>query len=313
MKKIINRFSSLLGASLQNRKLNKHLKENAAQGQPLSVMDDLVFKAMLTMDTEDSREALRCLVSACTRREVSDVHVLNNELNPARLDGKSARLDVKASFNDGEIANLEMQINKTDDDLKNRAAYYSAMLLSGQAGRGQPYKKIKRVYQIFFLNCILFPHSEKLPRLYKFMEVEEHDHLTEVVEIIFYELPKLERLVKEYFEGKIGMENLSIEEKWCIFMRYRDNKQTEPLIKELFCEEGIMRAERSLEKVSRNYKKFLRDMDRKKNEYEKWVMLEAARKEGLEQGHQEILAFINGGGSMEELKVRLEQRSTNTV
>jgi hypothetical protein len=63
-----------------SRELKKLAKENAAQGKPLCVMDDIVFKSMLTSDTEDSRQALRHLLSACTRREVSNVKVTNNEL-----------------------------------------------------------------------------------------------------------------------------------------------------------------------------------------------------------------------------------------
>ena len=72
------------------------------------------------------------------------------------------------------------------------------MLLSAQSKRGEPYKEIKRVYQIFFLNCILFPESHKLPRRYRYREETEQDELTKAVEIIFYELPKLEQRVKDY-------------------------------------------------------------------------------------------------------------------
>jgi len=68
-----------------SRELKRLAKENIAQGKPLCIMDDIVFKAMLTSDTEDSREALRHLLSACTRREISDVRVTNNELIPAHL------------------------------------------------------------------------------------------------------------------------------------------------------------------------------------------------------------------------------------
>ncbi|GHV94227.1 hypothetical protein AGMMS50293_05470 [Spirochaetia bacterium] len=43
------------------------------------------------------------------------------------------------------------------DDLKARAAFYAARLLSAQAKKGEAYGEIKRVYQIFFLNSVLFP------------------------------------------------------------------------------------------------------------------------------------------------------------
>jgi len=253
-------------------------------------MDDLVFKAMFASDTEDSREALRRLLSACIKREISSVKVINNELIPAHLDAKAVRLDVNVTFNDGEVADLEMQTGKSDDNLKTRAAYYAAMLLAGQSQKGEHYKAVKRVYQIFFLNCILFPGSDKIPRRYRLMEENEHDNLTEAVEIIFYELPKLEEYVRDYFEGKTGMESLSEDEKWCIYLRYRHDKNTEPLILEL-CrkEEGIMRAEKAAEKISRDYLKYVRNMNIKKNEYERGYMLETVRKEGLAEGRAEGL------------------------
>jgi predicted transposase/invertase (TIGR01784 family) len=141
---------------------------------------------------------------------------LNNELLPVHLGGKSPRLDIHVTFNDGEVANLEMQAGQSDDDLRARSAFYSGMLLSIQGKKGEPYKSIKRVYQIFFLNCVLFPQSGKVPRRYCYMEKEEHDCLTDVTEIIYYELPKLEQKLKDFLSGKIGIGDLSDEEKWCV-------------------------------------------------------------------------------------------------
>ena len=38
--------------------------------EPLPILNDTVFKAMLASDTEDSREALKSLLCACTGREI---------------------------------------------------------------------------------------------------------------------------------------------------------------------------------------------------------------------------------------------------
>jgi len=178
-----------------------------------------------------------------------------------------------------------MQIDKYGDDLKTRAAYYAAMLLSNQSKKGKPYKEIKRVYQIFFLNCVLFPGSAKIPRRYSYREETEQDELTKAVEIIFYEMPKLEQWVKDYLAGISGVkplteDHLTEDQRWCIYMKYHHEELAEPLIKEL-CnkEEGIMYAEKALTKVDRNYAKAIRNMNIIKNEYERGVRLEAARQE----------------------------------
>jgi len=279
------------------RELKQLAKENAAQGKPLCVMDDVVFKIMFSSDTEDSREALRCLLSACIGREVAGVRVLNSELLPAHLAAKTVRLDVHVTFNDGEAADLEMQIGRSDDDLKSRAAYYASKLLAGQSKKGDHYKDTKRVYQIFFLNCILFPGSDKLPRRYSYREETEQDKLTEAVEIIFYELPKLEQRVKDYLAGRPGTEDLSEDQKWCIYMKYRHEKLAEPLINEL-CqkEEGIMRAEKTLSKVDRDYAKYAREMGRWKNEIDRTFAWMGGKAEGKAEANLEIARKLKAMG-----------------
>ena len=260
-------MKTFLFRSRSSRELKRLLKESAAEGKPLSIMDDVVFKAMLTADNDDSREALRSLLSACTRREVSKVQVTRNELLPTHLDAKAVRLDVNVIFNDGEAANLEMQMKKSDDNLKDRASFYTAMLQVSQPGRGRRYQEIKRVYQIFFVNDILFPESDKLPRRFSYREEEEHDRLTEATEIIFYELPKLKRKMQNILAGKAGTAPLSEDEKWCMYMKYRDEESAAGLIEQLYREEeGIMHAERAVHWVSRDYERAIRRMNIIKNE-----------------------------------------------
>ena len=285
MKKIFYKFR-------QAQELKRLAREN--QGKALSVLDDVVFKAMLSADNEDSREALRSLLSACTHREVSSVQVINNDLVPAYLDAKTARLDVHVTFNDGESADLEMQAGKSDDDIGKRAIYYSAMLLGSQQSKGKSYKHIKRVYQVFFLNCVLFPESSKLPRRYFYQEEEENDRLSELTEIIFYELPKLENRMRDVIENEAGTKTLTDEEKWCIFMRYRHENFAGALIKRLCQEEEGLRAEKAVNKVSRDLKKYSRKMGEIKNSMDRASEIERAQeeaqKEGLAKGVEQGMA-----------------------
>ena len=278
MKTFFN-FSGLSG------ELKRLARENIAQGRPLSIMDDAVFKAMLASNNDDAREALRNLLSACIKRDISIVQIANNDLVPYYLNSKMARLDVHITFNDGETANLEMQLSQTSDDLSNRAVNYASLLLSAQTRRGRPYKEMKRVYQIFFLNYELFPESIKLPRRYYYMEETEHDRLTDVTEIIFYEMPKLEKKVNDFLAGKADIKTLSRDEKWCIFMKYRHEERAAPLITKLIKEEeGIMRAEKSVRKVDRNYERFARKIAVLKNSMDRASDIDYARRQGEAAG-----------------------------
>jgi predicted transposase/invertase (TIGR01784 family) len=261
-------------------KLNRKAKENVAEEKPLSPLDDRVFKAMPTTNSDESREALRSLLSACTRREVSNVRIVNNDLIPTYLSAKTSRLDVHVTFNDGEVADLEMQVSKTGDDLRVRAEIYTADLLSAQPRKGKRYNETPRVYQIFFLNCVLYPNSTKLPRHYGYREEDEYDLLSDISEIILYELPKLEQRVRDVLEGKVKLETLSGEEKWCIYMKYRHEKLAAELIRELCREEkGIMFAEKTITKVSRSYQKAAREMAIRKNEWDQFFAIRRALRE----------------------------------
>ena len=284
----IEGMETFFNRSRSARELKRLIKENAAEGRPLSIMNDAVFKAMLTADTDDSREALRSLLSACIRREVATAQVTYNDLVPAHLDAKATRLDVHVVFNDGEAANLEMQMGRSGDNLKDRAAQHAAMLLSAHSRKGKTYAEIKRVYQIFFLNCELYPNSAKLPRRYSYREEEEHDRLTEMSEIILYEMPKLERKVRAILAGTADIAGLPEDEKWCMYMKYRHEERTAGLIERLYRqEEGIMRAERAVEGISRDYLKAIREMNIRKNEMDRAQRIYDLKKEARETGHAE--------------------------
>ena len=294
--------------SRQKKELKRLFKETAEEGKPLSIMEDAVFKAMLSADTEDSNEALRCLLSACTGRKVVFARVINTELIPAHLDGKTPRLDVLVTFNDGEVANLEMQMRKSNDDLKKRAVIHAAMLLAGQSRRGKGYNVIKHVYQIFFLNCNLFPESTKFSHHYSYREKNDNSQLSDVTEIIFYEMQKLENQVKDVLEGKIDIKSLPEDEKWCMYMKYRHEQHAARMIENLYRqEEGIMRAEKAVNGISRNYLRYMRKMSDIKDSMDRAMdianMKKYARAEGLAEGKAEERKIWQGILAEKEAKI----------
>ena len=265
--------------------LKRLARENAANGGAISILDDAVFKAMLTTNTDDARNALKSLLTACIGREVSAVSIANNELIPAYLGAKTSRLDVHVIFNDGESADLEMQMEKTNDDLGKRAINYSAMLLAGQPKKGKLHKETKRIYQIFFLDYILKPESAKIPRRYFYMEEEEHDRLSDVTEIIFYEMPRLEEQIRNFLKKETNINNLRDDEKWCIFMKYRHIDWAKEIIDKLCQEEaGIMSAEKTIKLVDRRYRKFARNMAMMKNSMDRASDIDYAHREGRREG-----------------------------
>jgi predicted transposase/invertase (TIGR01784 family) len=275
--------------------VKRQARENAGQGKPLSPTLDIVFKTLFGGNSNDSREALRALLSDCIHRPVADMIIRNNELLPEYLSGKTVRLDVHVGFNGGEEADIEIQAGKSDDNLKNRALFYGSRMFSGQGSKGKKYKDLKRVYQLFFLNSVLFPGSEKVPRRYTMREETEHDQLSEAMEVVIYELPKVEKYVRAYCEGKGGIKTLSPEKKWCIYIKYKGNEHLSGMIDEISRqEEGIMWAELALKKMNRDKEQWARALWREKRamDYQDYLAtakeaIEEGRKEGREEGLEE--------------------------
>jgi len=200
---------------------------------------------------------------------------------------------------------MEMQMKKSNDDLKTRAVIHASMLLAGQSRRGKHYKDIKRVYQIFFLKCNLFPESGQFCRRYNYREAKEHDCLSNATEIIFFEMSKLEQRVKDIQAGKLDINSLPDDEKWCIYMRYRHEEYAAELIEKLSVqEEGIMKAELAVAGISRSYLRYARKMAEIKDSMDRaqeiYNMKEEARAEGLAEGKAEGHAEGKAEGREEE-------------
>ena len=290
-------------------------RENADRAKPLSPTLDIVFKTLFSGKDEDSREALRLLLSSCIHRPVRDLRLQNTEIVPNFLLGKLFRLDVHVTFNDGEQADVEMQVNRSNDDLKARSLLYASRLLESQLERGEDFRDAKRVYVIFFLDFVLFPQSGKVPHRYVFMEETEHDHLSELVEVVYYEMPKTADAVREYFEGKETLKTLPIEQKWCIYFKYRVEEGMEPLMDELRREEeGIMRADRALKKIERDREKRARaifwDNQRLVRNSDMHAAEEKGRTEGRLEGSKTKQEEIARNALAEGLSIEFVQKIT---
>jgi hypothetical protein len=282
-------------------------REKVSQGKLLDIRLDIVFKTVFSGSSDDSQQALKSLLSACVHRPVSRVKVLNSEITPEYLAGKTIRLDVHATFNNGQTANLEMQMERGHDSLKARAAFYAYRLAAGQGKKGKYYRGIKRVYQIFFLNIVLFPGSGMVPRRYALLEKTEHDQLNDQLELCFYELPKLEAKVRRVMKGTEKVETLSPEEMWCIFFMCHGDEGRAGLIRGL-CrgEEGIMRAEKVLSTASREYEEWAKALFREKAEMDYRSEMYASHKNGYDEGVKDSKTQVQAA----ELRVQAaEQRA----
>ena len=68
---------------------------------------------------------------------------------------------MNCEFNDGQKADIELQLTKADDDQKLRALFYACKLYAGSLKSGKKYRTAPSVYQIFLIDFDLFGEDAK--------------------------------------------------------------------------------------------------------------------------------------------------------
>ena len=186
--------------------------EMVARKERLPLKDDVAFKMFLSSPEPESRACLRYFLSAMTGREVTAARVTNSELAPEFAKGKMPRLDVNCEFNDGQKADIELQLTRADDNQKLRALFYACKLCAGSLRRGKAYDSMPSVYQIFLIDFDLFGEEGKSGGRKFFhramMRLDDGAALSDRLQILFFDLK---------VPGQIG-EGLQRAANWCKFI-----------------------------------------------------------------------------------------------
>ena len=104
-------------------------------------------------------------------------------------DGKSPRLDIVATLNDGTMVDIEVQVS-TQKFMPKRSLFYWSRMYSNQAVKGDDYINLKKAVTINILKFLLLPEENWHNRC--FITVENSNRkLTDDLEMHFLELPKL--------------------------------------------------------------------------------------------------------------------------
>jgi predicted transposase/invertase (TIGR01784 family) len=142
---------------------------------------------------------------------ITSVHIENIELTPEILRGKWPRLDVLATTQDKEIINVEIQVSN-EGNIIPRALFYWSRLFSRQLLSGSDYNSLKRTITITILDFNLFDQDQDKHRYWhqcRLTDKEDHNILTELLEIHFLELKKMQAL----------RPNSTVLETWLEFLR----------------------------------------------------------------------------------------------
>jgi len=253
-----------------------------------SICNDAVFKAVFTKNTDESRTALKSLLSAFLERELSVLDVMANESPINDLRDRQIRYDISVRFNDGELANVEMTVNpKKDESL--RFEYYTARLFLNQDIRGtdKSYRDLQKAYHLSFLYGNLYPDKEWLHR-FVYYDPERQIKMGGRTEIVTVELKKLRGITER------TIERIDSREGWALFMMYyREDKKTGIIQKIITMDDGIAAADHVIRGFTESELEGFAAIAKDKFEFdareELWEMKQAARAEGHAEGHAEAM------------------------
>ena len=205
---------------------------------------------------------------------ITAVEIKNTDLNKGYIEDKFSRLDVKATTSNNEIINIEIQL-KNEYNMIKRSLFYWSKLYSDQLNEGEDYSVLKRTICINILN-FKYLKTRKFHSGYRLKEIYSNEELTDVAEIHFIEIPKLEE----------GTDEKDMLVAWIEFLKNPESEKVRSL--EMSIDE-IREAKDELIRMSNDdTQRELYEM-RAKTLKDKISALNEAERKGLKKGRQEVI------------------------
>ena len=283
----------------------------------LNLKHDMAFKSVFGSDTKESQIALCSLLSSILKQQVSSVRVMNSELTSEIDKQKHPHMDLLVSFDDGRLANIEMQVVYDPKEFFYRMLYYEIRLAARQVLKeGEPYSNFHPVYQIVITDFIISIEYEDLVKQFeqRNWKGQALKYAGQLMQLIFVQLPKV---------PVMDARNMSLLEKWSFFLKYFEDEGKQSIIEDVIKqEEGIAMADKIIKYMSQEWidqlnEEFeqlsLNDSIRMENARIKWAKEEGREEglqEGLQKGQKELIQALQGMSTEERnefLKKPLEE------
>ncbi|MFQ9999646.1 MAG: Rpn family recombination-promoting nuclease/putative transposase [Intestinibacter bartlettii] len=203
---------------------------------------------------------------------ITEVEIKNTDLNKGYIEDKFSRLDVKATTSNDEIINIEIQL-KNEYNMIKRSLYYWSKLYSEQLNEGEDYSLLKRTICINILN-FKYLKTRMFHSVYRMKEIHTNEELSDIQEIHFIEIPKLED----------GSDEKDMLVAWIEFLKNPESEKVRSL--EMSVDE-IREAKDELIKMSNDdTQRELYEM-RAKTLRDKISALNEAERKGIKKGREE--------------------------
>lgn len=247
----------------------------------LAIKSDLAFRAVFGRECEKCKKALTAPLNDVLDLDITEISYANPLNLQSYDDDKKSEMDIEVVTNKGERIDIEIQLLSMPG-FKDRMVYYGSKLIneSLNSGEGYEYLEMKKCKVLSIIDFTLFDHNKKVQNRFRFQEMEDHFELTDVLEIVFFEMSKL--------EATKSMKDMGNVERWLYFLKYVNVESKQEQIQEILQEsEGITMAMEILKEVSADEQLRTRIRLQEKAENDQKARIYYARLEGKEEGRQE--------------------------
>ena len=206
------------------------------------------------------------------KKKIVNVDIKKTDIEKQYIEDKYSRLDVKATTSNDEIINIEIQL-KNENNMVKRSLYYLSKMYEEQLNEKEDYSKLVRTVCINILN-FKYLKTDNFHTGYRFKEIESNEELTDIMEVHFIEIPKLQD----------SSDEKDMLVAWTEFLKDPESEKVRGL--ELSIEE-IRQAKDELIRMSNDStQRELYDM-RANSLRDKMSELNAAERKGIEKGREE--------------------------
>ena len=269
---------------------NKTTNSKEKKEKLLSPKLDVVFQVLF--GEKGSENITKKFLEAILQESIDKVDLSKNPiLRRQKIKGKMGVLDVIAELNGKEMCNIEMQVGEKENIIK-RILYYWARVYASNINKKEDYGVLKRTIAILIADFEI-PSLKELGYYTDWKLIETQNKkviLTDAIEIIILELPKIYRLKEEKDKELLD---------WLYFLEDPSSKRVMDVMAE---NEGIKEAKEKLEEMSNDI------LMQRLAEYRESAIIEenetrkTALHKGIEIGRKEIAKKMkNKGMTVEEI------------
>ena len=159
-------------------------------------------------------------------------------------------MDIKVKTQTGEMVDIEVQLNNSDN-FRKRSLYYWSKLYGETIEQGEAYESLKKSIVVNILDFNIIDETDKYHSVFKIKEKDNNFDFLDDLEIHYVELQK--------FDDMKNIDNMDSLELWLTFIKDAGNEQKEDIVNKIRSKEEVIEMagkileELSADEIARQY------------------------------------------------------------